>query len=259
MGMNDEIFFSGKRYISAGSAAPSVDFTRDYVARLCREGKIEARRVGKQWYVEMESLKSFIVTQEYKRAKRNQVLARFRAKEDKDSPHSYLLAEGPAILQPALEKMRGMQDALDRTAATHTTDAMGSVKHLFNTPGGLAHAALQTAHIPVHTLTPLTELLHKVTALAFALMLTFGTYAAVDPSYAQFVTGSVQAHVHTALDTYHKATGGGFKAFADRAQSQVAAAAENPTGALISLSGAGRRVFLGTIELRKCLYLAYPR
>src|SRR3989344_2032937 len=59
--MSDEIFFDGKRYISAHDAASSSDLTRDYIARLCRDGRVTGRRIGKNWYVEHASLKDFLI------------------------------------------------------------------------------------------------------------------------------------------------------------------------------------------------------
>ena len=114
-------------------------------------------------------------------------------------------------------------------------------KDFLNAPGGFAHAALSAAHVPVYTLTPLTEFFHKVVALALTLMLTFGTYAAVDPAYARFAANSVRESVDAALDSYHAATGGGLNELANRTQAQVAAAAENPAGTFASIASAFQR------------------
>jgi hypothetical protein len=58
--MNDDIYFDGVKYISAKEAASLSGFTRDYVARLCRHGKVNARRLGVLWYVDVESLQGFL-------------------------------------------------------------------------------------------------------------------------------------------------------------------------------------------------------
>src|SRR5882757_1003492 len=80
--MTDEIFFDGVRYIPASEAASESDLTRDYIARLCKENKIVGRRVGKKnWYVNLESLKSFLIDQEHARTKRRRELTRSRVKE----------------------------------------------------------------------------------------------------------------------------------------------------------------------------------
>ena len=72
--MSDEIYLDGVRYISAGDSAALSGFTRDYIARLCKDGKISGRRVGKQWYANLESLQKFILGQEHARARRREEL-----------------------------------------------------------------------------------------------------------------------------------------------------------------------------------------
>lgn len=52
----DEISLDGKRYISVKRAANLGEYTTDYVGQLCREEKVEATRVGRNWYVLEESL-----------------------------------------------------------------------------------------------------------------------------------------------------------------------------------------------------------
>ena len=56
--MNSDLFFGGKKYISAKSASLLTGYTTDYIGQLCRSGRIESRRVGRAWYVLEESAKS---------------------------------------------------------------------------------------------------------------------------------------------------------------------------------------------------------
>ena len=79
--MSDEIFFDGVRYISAGEAGELAGFTRDYVARLCKDGRLVGKRIGKQWYVSQGSIQSFVLAQGYARAKRGEELAQARKEE----------------------------------------------------------------------------------------------------------------------------------------------------------------------------------
>ena len=44
--MSDEIFFDGRRFIAAVEAAQEAHLTRDYIARLCKEGKIPVAKPG---------------------------------------------------------------------------------------------------------------------------------------------------------------------------------------------------------------------
>ena len=62
--MSESIYFDGVEFISATDAAREGGFTRDYIARLCREEKIMGKRVGKQWYVHHLAFKKFLLEQE---------------------------------------------------------------------------------------------------------------------------------------------------------------------------------------------------
>ena len=94
--MNDEVFFDGTKYISANDAATSSDLTRDYIARLCREGKIKGRQIGKNWYVDQESLSSFIVKQSYVKAARRKEIVQKRLDEYYGLPQKETRAETPS-------------------------------------------------------------------------------------------------------------------------------------------------------------------
>jgi hypothetical protein len=47
----NELTLDGKTYISSKRAAEITGYAKDYVGQLCREGRIEARLVGRNWYV----------------------------------------------------------------------------------------------------------------------------------------------------------------------------------------------------------------
>lgn len=47
----NELTIDGKTYISSKKAAEITGYAKDYVGQLCREGRIEARLVGRNWYV----------------------------------------------------------------------------------------------------------------------------------------------------------------------------------------------------------------
>ncbi len=50
---------NSKKFVPVREAAKRVSYTTDYVGRLAREGKIEAKRDGRAWLVELDSLKLF--------------------------------------------------------------------------------------------------------------------------------------------------------------------------------------------------------
>lgn len=49
----------GKKYISARQAAFVSGYSQDYVGQLCRAGKIDAKRVGRGWYVNENDLLNY--------------------------------------------------------------------------------------------------------------------------------------------------------------------------------------------------------
>ncbi|HYD92897.1 MAG TPA: hypothetical protein VEB18_00330 [Candidatus Paceibacterota bacterium] len=53
----DEITIDGKTYISSKRAAAIAGYAKDYIGQLCREGRVEARLIGRSWYVHEPSLR----------------------------------------------------------------------------------------------------------------------------------------------------------------------------------------------------------
>jgi hypothetical protein len=47
----DEIIIEEKKYISSKQAAKITGYAKDYIGQLCREGRVSARLVGRNWYV----------------------------------------------------------------------------------------------------------------------------------------------------------------------------------------------------------------
>lgn len=52
----DEITLEGKKYFSSKKAAEVTGYSKDYVGQLCREGRVKARLVGRNWYVLEKSI-----------------------------------------------------------------------------------------------------------------------------------------------------------------------------------------------------------
>lgn len=58
--MNSELFFEGKKYVSSKRASKISRYNQDYIGQLIRDSKLEARRVGRSWFVSLESLEKHI-------------------------------------------------------------------------------------------------------------------------------------------------------------------------------------------------------
>lgn len=53
----DELTIGEKTYVSSKRAAELTGYAKDYVGQLCREGRVEARLVGRSWYVLESSIR----------------------------------------------------------------------------------------------------------------------------------------------------------------------------------------------------------
>src|SRR3989338_5133716 len=125
-------------------------------------------------------------------------------------------------------------------AGTRVTD---NAANIAASPSGVADAAIRmaaqgAAHVPAYTITPLAEFFHKLTALTLAFMLTFGTYALVDPRAAHFAGESAKDTARSLRTTYDSLTGGGVQNLVANVHSQVALAAENPSATFAAASAA---------------------
>lgn len=54
----NELTLDGKTYISSKRAAEITGYAKDYVGQLCREGRVQARLVGRNWYLLESSIRA---------------------------------------------------------------------------------------------------------------------------------------------------------------------------------------------------------
>ncbi|HEY4495732.1 MAG TPA: NYN domain-containing protein, partial [Candidatus Paceibacterota bacterium] len=52
----NELILAGKKFITSKKAAGLFGYTQDYIGQLCRGDKIDARRIGRTWYISEESI-----------------------------------------------------------------------------------------------------------------------------------------------------------------------------------------------------------
>ncbi len=71
----------GKKLHSIKSATALVSYSSDYITRLAREGKIVASHIGRQWYIDVESLKHYESIMEIEQSIRKQKLSEERKQE----------------------------------------------------------------------------------------------------------------------------------------------------------------------------------
>lgn len=63
----EELTIDGKIYLSSKKAAKVTGYAKDYVGQLCREGRVEAKLVGRSWYVYEPSIKEHRFNDERKK------------------------------------------------------------------------------------------------------------------------------------------------------------------------------------------------
>ncbi len=52
----DELYFDNKKYVTTKKAAALANYAKDYVGQLARSGKIDARLIGRNWYISEDAL-----------------------------------------------------------------------------------------------------------------------------------------------------------------------------------------------------------
>ena len=52
----ESVIFDGKEYLKASVLAERFNYTQDYLGQLCRAKKVDARLVGRAWYLNLDSL-----------------------------------------------------------------------------------------------------------------------------------------------------------------------------------------------------------
>jgi hypothetical protein len=64
---SDEIYIGGARYVLADEIARSHSYARNYVASLCRLGKVRGCQLRGIWYIDGESFATFVRDQAHDR------------------------------------------------------------------------------------------------------------------------------------------------------------------------------------------------
>lgn len=79
--MSSSLETDNKKMQSVSVAAASVGYSRDYVTKLARDQKIAAVQVGRQWFVEAESLRQYAAESLAEQKVRQQELSEIRKAE----------------------------------------------------------------------------------------------------------------------------------------------------------------------------------
>jgi hypothetical protein len=123
--MNDGSSTDGVRYIPTTEAAERVALSSDYIASLARHGKITAKHIGRQWYVDPTSLNSFLAVQNTLKEQRSaQLSEQLRRVAEKTGTRSRFSAAYPAharnpssLIPPEIVEQREPSRFLEKIVA----------------------------------------------------------------------------------------------------------------------------------------------
>lgn len=127
------------------AAAEHVSYSRDYVARIAREGKVVAEQRGRQWFVSLSSLEQFVVAAAQEREVRRHVLSEQRRREREEQEQVAALAAASARRRARAPRVAGAAVALVLTLG------LGAASLLLQLPiaGELAHWTVSPAATPL--------------------------------------------------------------------------------------------------------------
>ena len=55
----NELMIEGKKFYSSRRTGDILGYTNDYVSKLCRNGKLNARMIGRSWYISEDSIQNY--------------------------------------------------------------------------------------------------------------------------------------------------------------------------------------------------------
>ncbi len=79
--MIESLHHRTSKFVTARAAAERVGYSSDYVSRLAREGKVRAKREGRNWEVDLDSVKLFTLEIEAEKRRRQETLKQERRQE----------------------------------------------------------------------------------------------------------------------------------------------------------------------------------
>lgn len=131
--MTSTLEIDGKNLYPIKDAASLVSYSRDYITRLAREKKITATYVGRQWFVDLDSLKNYVDTSTLENEIRKKQLSAERKNEGQ--------------LRKVVEQQRTLH--LKKAKSLHTRAAVtASLVLMFGLMTGLAtHQSISNSNV----------------------------------------------------------------------------------------------------------------
>jgi len=110
--MSELLSINGTNYLSASDAGKLGKYTSDYITKLAREGKVDATRVGRQWYVNPKSLEAFSNKSEEQKKVRAEKIREERKAEQRAHIEVQNVSESISEIEPPKNKVVALQHTL---------------------------------------------------------------------------------------------------------------------------------------------------
>lgn len=140
-----KITFGNKEYKKASEIAKQFRYTQDYVGQLCRSGKVDARLVGRVWYVEPTSV------QAYRRTKHTSL----KKTKKRPVPASAHVSNTRTPVEPVLRSVTAKSVSARSQSSTATAPTRLSVT--YSSDDEVAVLPVATQQAPVVTKATITK------------------------------------------------------------------------------------------------------
>lgn len=113
----ESVVFDGKEFVKASVLAEKFRYTQDYLGQLCRGKKVDARLVGRAWYINLDSLNSH-------RTARYKVAPKTETVEVRKPSNHYLsrIDVEPVLKQKTVKIMKGESGKLTEFSMKYEGD-----------------------------------------------------------------------------------------------------------------------------------------
>lgn len=113
----ESVVFDGKEFVKASVLAEKFRYTQDYLGQLCRGKKVDARLVGRAWYINLDSLNSH-------RTARYKTVSKPEVQVTKKTSNHYLsrIDVEPVLKQKTVKILKGERGALTEVAMKYEGD-----------------------------------------------------------------------------------------------------------------------------------------
>lgn len=107
--MSTVLLFENREYIASRDAARDSGYSLDYISKLCRSKKLNAKLIGKSWFVEKDSLELFLQSQERIKIENQKRLSRERRSDYRSARIQETAVKlGETVSETAIQSAKGL-------------------------------------------------------------------------------------------------------------------------------------------------------